>query len=533
MWPRLLLIIVCSISAFAIPRPDTKEQLKALAHLPKIEFGSPLTFSVEAGFVAFPDPGVVQEKLSELRKENKKDGAQGLLFLKMARLQEQVNNRGEALALYYRASELLRKKIEMEPENFPALCGLGETLTALGKFSEAEHHIEKALALDSKKAAGWAALANLEKIRAYRALVTDELFYANSSFLELLSDLLRQKSDTQQIEQTQKYLRRASAHFDKTIELEPAKAEWRIRRAAFTGLKAALERAIFILRGGEAGPRDFNDTIFNEDAFRDLLAASDLGPDPELLAACSIFPLLSTSVRGSASGPRLFKDKMWDFLSEDTRMRLRSDMSALTRLAESSEIRVAATAFEALGSIQYLALQDGSASESSFRQAIAVNPKQERSWDMLMLLLSNRGRVSELLDLCENRAEANPSPRNLVLFAKAAEKGGDLAKAEGAVMLALGANQNDFLANLAMANVLLKRTDADQFLDRIQDALTKADRNLGAHPTYQNMFDLAFTKSIYYAVNDEPDRARRMLKEWLPRARENSEITEALLVLGY
>src|SRR4051812_28940083 len=289
---KLLIAIGCSVTVFAIPRPDTKDQLKRLAHLPRIEFGSPLSFSVEAGFVAFPDSAAVQEKLSRLRKENKKDSSQGMLFLKMARLQERVNNRGEALALYYRASELLRKKIEIEPEDFAGFCALGETLTGLGKFPEAEHYIEKALTLDSRKAAGWAALGNLEKMRAYRALAGDDVLYNNSAFHDNLSDLVRDKSDIQQIEQAEKYLKRAAANFNKAVELEPAESDWLVRRAAFKAFRAAMERAILLLRGRETSTRDFTQSIYNDAALQDLLAAAQTEPDAENIAACAMFPLV-------------------------------------------------------------------------------------------------------------------------------------------------------------------------------------------------------------------------------------------------
>jgi tetratricopeptide (TPR) repeat protein len=534
MWPRIFIVTVLCASTWAIPRPETKEQIKRFARLPKIEFTAPLSFSLEAGFVVLPDQGSVQQRLSELRKENKKDGSEGSIFLKMARLHEQVSNRGEAIALYYKSSELLRKKIEVDPENIRGLCDLGEALTALGKFSEAEHYIEQASRLNPKSAMIWAAQGNLDKVRAYRGLVSDEIFYAHySNFLDALTQLVREGCKPQQIEQAERFLASAAGNLDNAVELDPENPEWLLRRAAFKAFNASLTRAMVLLRGGEATGQSFLQAVFSEEALRDLESAARRSPNATVLGACSMFPIFSCSSDPAAGRPRLFKDRIWDLLSEQKRSQLLENMAGLQKVAESSDEKVAATAFETLGCIQYMALQDEKATEANLRQAIDRNPKQERSWDLLMMLLSNRGRLGELLDLCQDRAEASPSPRNLFLFAKAAERAGEFTKAENALVLALGANQADFLSNLGLANMLMKRADADQFLGKIQDCLTKADRNLGGHPSYQNMLDLAFTKSLYYALSDDLDRARNVLKEWLPRARDNNEITEVLMVLGY
>lgn len=533
MWPRALILLAFSFSTWGIPRPDTKEQVKHFARLPKVEFTAPLTFSVEAGFVVLPDPAAAQRQISELRKENKKDGTEGSLFLQMARLNEQVNNRGEAIALFYRASELLRKRIEIDPTDAVSMCDLAEALSALSKFNEAEHFIQRAAEMTPQSGSVLAAKANLAKIRAFRALVSDEIFYARSSFLDCVAELVREGCKPQQIEQAEKFLGEASAAFDRLVEAEPKKAEWLMRRAGFKAFRASTQRALLLLRGGDTGGQSFLQAIFSEDALSDLEAAARLNPTANILGTCSMFPLLACTSDPSAGHPRLFKDRIWDHLSDEQRARLRANMAELQKLADSADEKLSARAYEILGCVQYLALQDEATSEASLRQAIDRNPKQERAWDLLMLLLSNRGRVSELMDLCQDRAEANPSPRNLFLFAKAAERAGEPSKAESALTLALGANQADFLANLGLANMLIKRPDADDFLGRIQDCLTKADRNLGPHPSYQNMLDLAFTKSLYYALSDDLDRARTVLKEWLPRARENSEINEMLLVLGY
>jgi tetratricopeptide (TPR) repeat protein len=533
MWLRALIITSVSLSVWGIPRPDMKEQVRKFARLPKVELSAPLVYSLEAGFVALADTGSVQEQLSKLRKENKKDGSEGALFLKMARLHEQVNNRGEAVALYFKSAELLRKKAEIESSDVATLCNLSEALTALGRFREAEHYIEKAASLDSTRASVAAARAHLQKLRAYRTLVSDEIFFAYPNFTDSLVTLVREGCKSQQIEQAEKYLSEAGQEFDKAVELEPHNPEWLVRRAAFKSFRASLTRAMVLLRGGESTGQSFLQAIFTDEALGDLEQAASFDPAPALLGTCSMFELCSCTTDISAGRPRLFKDRLWEALSDQKRGKLLQHLERLQKLAESSDEKLAASAHETIGCIQYLALQDQIASESSFRQAIDRNPKQERSWDLLMLLLGNNGRVSELFDLCQDRAEANPSPRNLFLFAKAAERAGDLSKAESALLLAVGANPSDFLANLGLANVLMKRPDADDYLGRIQDSVSRAEKNLGPNPSYQNMLDLALTKSLYYTLSDDVERARLLLKEWLPRARDNSEINEMLMVLGY
>jgi len=101
-----------------------------------------------------------------------------------------------------------------------------------------------------------------------------------------------------------------------------------------------------------------------------------------------------------------------------------------------------------------------------------------------------------------------------------------------ACLAALAVHQNDFLLNLSLAALVLKRENPREHLWRVPTLLAKAEKQLSGAVRSQNALDLALTKSIYLALADKPEEARAALQAFAESGSAPPEVRELLRVLG-
>jgi len=190
-------------------------------------------------------------------------------------------------------------------------------------------------------------------------------------------------------------------------------------------------------------------------------------------------------------------------------------------------------ALAALGTLRFVLQNDLRGATDDLRTAAGLIPDSEQVWETLSLVLHRQKDFTELAAVCEARAMARPTARNKILLAKAHEKLGNQVRALEEAVNAIALNANDFAANLALANLLMRLADDDDFSPRIRQSLVAAERAIRNGGVGSQFVDLALAQSIYHTLAGEEDRARAILKAALAYAKDNPEINAALNAIGY
>src|SRR5687767_8028473 len=117
----VIFILLLSVSTlWGVPRTGNKEQLQRLVRLPRVEFAPAIDFDRTVGFLVYPEASAIAAKAPELSREAKTP-EEAEKSLEAGRLYEIARNHPQALREYSRALNLLRRKVELYPENAEAL----------------------------------------------------------------------------------------------------------------------------------------------------------------------------------------------------------------------------------------------------------------------------------------------------------------------------------------------------------------------------------------------------------------------------
>lgn len=526
------MVFALAVSVYGVARVSSVEELKRLARLPKLQLAPPLEFTRHAGFVIFPDATALQAQAAEIQKDLKTESSPEQL-LELGRIYDQLGNHGLALRFYTRAIDQFRHKTEIDPNNALLQSRLGLALAYVGKFSEALPHMQKGVMLQPEKAECWTAFGIYYRERAWRSLVSDTAIYGNTSFLEALSEFLFMGAEPSELEEAGNFLDSGRDAFEKAARFAPDSSVVFAECGLFRSFESALRAAMESVRNNTPLTRPLRTTLVIPEAVADFQRAAELDPEnPAKLGVAAFLPLFSAIYQ-----EHLDENVLWAAQSPRVPAQHAASVQwAVTRLeslSESENPEIAAAATEMLGCVKLLVFRDSAGGLKSFRAALAVDPERERAWDLLTLELNRRAEFDALLEHCSQRVLASPSVRNYIFLAKAYERTGDFTKAEWIVLSALAANPNDFHANLALANLLLKRPNHTGFLGRVSDCLTKAERHMGPNPTSQNHLDLALTKGLYFALSDQPEKAREILKKAQRSSGNHPDLAAALTAIGY
>jgi tetratricopeptide (TPR) repeat protein len=526
---RLFILFLGALTAFAIPRANNKEQLQKLVRLPRIEFAPPLDFDRVYGFMVFPDRGGLSEKAAELNLEVKKP-EDADKSLQVAALYDLARNHAFALREYLRALELSRRRIEAFPLDSDAQLTLAEALFSLGKFNEAQVELDKASASTGQNYRGSLIQARFHREKSWQLANEPDAPFATSTFVDQLLGIISSGIEPEQVNESKAELELATRAYSRALNLREGDSELLREYAAFNSYKAALLEAFSLLQSNDSNRRHrLLEKLFNDDAIELLLkAAASEKATIETIGASTMAYFFKATGADSRTGP----SRNWSLLSDADQSQLRASLNRLQTLSESENIKTASESSEMLGCLQLTLLVDSRGSERSFRKSLESDKKRIRSWDLLIVCLNLQKADSSLVDACAERAEYESNVRTKTLLAKAYDRAGDSLRAQISALEALSLNSNDFLANLTLATLLMKRDDFQMFKPRTQDCLNKAQRQLGVNVSGQNYVDLALAKAIFYALDDDLEKAKSALSD-VPRSeRDSSEFQELQRLLG-
>jgi tetratricopeptide (TPR) repeat protein len=527
---RCIVLILTVASCAAVPKSSRKHELQRLVPLPRIEFAAPLEFDRNAGFVVFPDANSAAVEAMRVLRPVKGVPDDAVEYLLAARVYQRGKDVPTALRTYARATELFRRKLDIEPEDIAALAGITESLSAFGKFAEALVHLEKALSLGPNDPKVALAAARYYKERAWQTLAGDRGLFSSVGFIDALTDLMASPPDAARRTEGKRLLFLAATALERAAALKPDAAEVSWERSIFLAFRAALEEALFQVQSGEYRSSELRAKLFEISSLADLRKAADSADaTPEMIGAAAFATLYGDLYPRNQADDLLFGG-VWPNLTAETQSVLRKYGIRLEKIALSGQ-RDSAAAAELLGCVRFYLLKDSAGGQRSFRQALSNEPKRHRSWELLVLATASTGDAGQLLEACQSRAASLPGPRSSVMLAKAYDRNGDSTRAEWTALNAASAYPNDFLVNLSLAALLLKRDNAESFLWRVQEAVTKAEKQFGSNFSRQNHIDFVLIKSIYLAMADQTDQARAVLKEFSARGNPPPEIQELTRLL--
>jgi tetratricopeptide (TPR) repeat protein len=521
-----ILLFLAAASAWALPRSSSKDEIRGMARLPKVEFATPLHFDRKAGFVVFPDTAAASAEAAEILGEAKAVPAEAGKYLQAAYRYEANGDYLNGLKYFAWAADLFRRRVESEPGNAQALAGLAESLVSIGRGAEAQAHLEKALGAADNDAAVQASAASVLRERAWQAIVGEQRIFAPAGFMETLAELLRQPPSAPRIAESRQFLSRAAEAMQRAGELAPGHSAVQWQRAAFFSFHAAFAEFLRQLQAGESRIKEVQISLFDRGAMDALSRAAELSQGPGRISAAALASLVGRAPALIGREGSIFQQEIWPRLPRDAQEQMRGMVRRLAEMAAAGSTNAAA-ASEQLGSLQLCVLRDFEGARRSFGQAVARDPKRHRSWELLVLATFMEGETGQLVEICSSRFESLPNARSGALLAKAYDRAGDASRAELVAMTGLAAHPNDFLLNLSLAALLLKRESGDGIW-RVNDLLRKAEKQIGRASTAQNRLDLALAQSIYLALTGRAEEARAVLKPHLSTSSEAQELMALL-----
>ena len=510
--------VISTVVALAVPKGSPKRELQQLVRLPRVEFGTAIEFHRRFGFVAFTDESMATAAAAQLSKKSDSASVDPFVHLESGRIYDQQGDSTGAMRQYSRAIDLLRKRLDVSSEEIRSLAALGEALTALGRYSEAQAVLDRARTSGDMQL--WLARANLYRERAWFAAAGEAQRFANGSFLDQLVALATYPPEPTAVEESKRFLRRAEEAFTRVFEANastPAAEEERLQaRAAFRSFQGAMETAYSQIQNGELRSRSLRNSVVTEQALHDLIAAAEMSDDPATIGASA----LVVSIAGETLAA-------WSSEAGGADVYIRRVGNRLQAMIDERGENASAAA-EFLGCVQLQALKDSRGAERSFRKALQLEPGRHRSWELLTLAAAQQS-PERFVEVAEERAEALPHPRSSVILVKSYERLGNTLRAEWTALTAANVYPNDWLVNLSLAAMLLKDENAEMFLWRVDEALKKAEKALGANPKRQQRVDFVLVKSVFLAMSDQTDEARKLVETTRPLT---PELQEVLRVLG-
>lgn len=523
------------LMALAAPgaTPDVgKEKLRKLAKLPSITLETGWKFDRKRGFIIESTKAQKAAAIADARKSLRGDNSDAGRFFYLGQLCHENKEEANAAAAFSQAVELYRQRAASQPGDGLLLAELGEALAAAGKFDESQSVLREAVRLAPREWKCWAALGQSLDDASLAAMFGQSRL--NSDPESLAAKVFKTKSSSDQLNKSQKLLGEAAVCFEKAVTAAPEEAEAHLRRGLHRCLESFENSAARIIRGDENDDTSPRRSWYPLNALPDFQEASRLEPDSyAAVAGIAIFECHADAAQKGKAG--FGKEFSWSLLSEKTRQSVREMMTRLENLGQSRDPQLASGALEALGMFQGPILRDYRGSAASLRRAVLLDPSREQAWDMLASMLAKTDDHNELLSVCEERARKKDSAHNHLMLAKAYEKLNQWDNAEEQVLTALNLDANDFTANLAMAVLLIKRSQNASVLADADGWLVRAEQFYGKLPDKgrQQSIDLTLDRSIYLALTDNVETARTWVKHILETDQNNDFAREVLAAMAF
>jgi len=510
-------------------------RLRKAALLPTFSTNWGCSFSAIRGYTPFPKSFEGDPELIRLERDLARGGKDPDQALRLARIYDEFENYEKERAAGAKAEKRCLELLKESPDDPVLLTQLGEALDHAGKHEEAEKVLRRATELSPKAFRSWVALGDCLVSRA-----CDVLLYADStanhgfgckdgnekSLVARVRDRVRAEKVTEEDAAKAERLRVESEKcFNEALKVAPAEAEIYLRRAQVRYPWRNIQASVALARAKEV-EEDTADAAISTDLANAVKIRKD---DPGLLAGFLLYGC-SADLQQAASRAQAGSAEYWDALSQESRNRIDNTIDRMKRFVEEKNTQNAADGCETLAILYMVKLERKQAAQY-WRRAVRLDPTRQRAWDRLWGLMATNGEFKELVESCQERAKEVDDAHTRFVMAKAYERLSQMDDAEKQIRLGLKQDPSDFLCNLALAALLLRKANSAAAMGRAREQLDRVEKLPQANLSPTSRRDLEVLRALHWAISGEPDRAREVLRRILKEEEDHRLASAALEAL--
>ncbi|EEF58091.1 tetratricopeptide repeat protein [Pedosphaera parvula] len=505
-----------------------KDKLRRLVKLPGIAFQADWTFDPERGFTIGLPHEDLSPQIDNLRKDLKGDVSDAQRYYQLGRLYSESGDYTSAEESWAKAVELYRKTIEQQSDNSEFLLEFGKSLNNIGRREEAESVLRRATRVGSTDWKCWVTLGRFLDAQARSELTESSRNIRKRTASESF------KPSYNKVSHSQRCLDEAAGCFEKAVTIAPDEADVYFRRAMHHSLENYVLSEIQRFTGAQQDNSDPLTKCFTQKSLSDLQRSRDLSPkDPKRILGVVLFEMYM------AKDGKIKRDdeSAWSSLPDKTQLSIRDAMTRLENMAQDPDEHVVAGALEALGILQGPILRDYCCSVSSLQRAVSLDPNRDQAWETLSSMLIKSQNYPELLTVCQDRLKFKDTAHTRMLLAKACEKMKLWTDAEEHTLAAVKDSPNDYGATLSIAALLLRRMQDANVSAEVNGWLGRAESLLNTMPeqqkSRQQVIELALDRTIFFALNDDLQTARKWVNMVKEKDNDNDIAQEIIAAMQY
>ena len=530
-------VVLSQACAVLAGEPDTQKMREAI-RLPRPIFGAGFRFDPDSGQllpVGIEEPDLGPE-IAELRKGLKGDISDAPRYFALGELYQRQGDWDKCKSAYERASELYSQQIKAKPEDGRARYNLACALAQTGNVEEAEPHLRKAIELNDRDWESWLELgAVLYRRGSVQMLggpnaIEEKTRGKSGTEVEILAQLASTRQiGSEDAKRATKILDEAHACMDRAVRAAPDEPKTYTSRAASRVLRNDFQP---ILDGVNGFHVNRPIQLVYQAVVEDFQEASKRCPGDYRLIAGTI--IWETTCYGSAlkTPADLAKMPLIEHFTEQEQRSLTGALKRLENCTRCNDEKAAAAAFEALAWLDFMLRTDEKTAVERFKRALELDPTRAVAWSGLFALYIRTERYKEAIELGKSGLMNLDTAQRRLLLAKAYDYLNEFDQAEEHVRVALKQAPKNYLANLNMAAVLLKRAKDKESLAEVKKYL---DRGGELMPSTAQAFeerDYKFLRGLYLAISGEHEGARALFQEVLKTDGEDQEAKDALRALA-
>ncbi len=529
---NLLLAILCmaAMALQAATTPRGGDRLRELVVFPEFNLAVNYGMTFQGTDCVIQDNTPVEVLVKQLRAEIKQHPDNAESLVRLGYLLDQGGETNESRVCFRQAEQLACKRTAANPQNGPAWTVLGKALWGLDQKTEAENAYRRAVLVSSNDWHCWVGLGN---------------FLAGANFSEMFPKNLRQEAWTSMVmpqsaimdyrppaealRAAERSLAEAGQCFARAIALAPQESEVFFQYAGYQSTAGGQNYFFRHVRDNEAidPGRIFLSSFLSQGTLTNLEKAAELdSKNYELTALWTYLTWMQALVAAKSTDVLTM-----DMLPDKTRRSIRTAMTRLENLSGSPDKKVAAGAWESHGVLN-ITFGNKPAAIADFRQAVALDPTREGSWDLLLVMMRGSASFEELETVCRARVAFEDSARNRLLLTKVYTMEKKWIEADKQTRMAGEMETNNIIPPLFLAAIELKQSTQTNYLAEAGDHLQQAGDLLEKMPASAEQTkrwrECTLNAAIYNGLIDQPDTAKAWVKE-LFEAFPDDETAKAIL----
>ena len=500
-----IVAMICLMAQAALgdSPPHGKERLRELAVFPSITLQSGYEYKSGWNGVWLGNEVSLPADLKEIRKQLNEKPNDIDLKLQLRFLLEHNHQTNDARICNLEVEQLCRKRLETKAEDGWVMVQLSQTLENLDKPSEAESYLRKSVVLSSNDWRGWSQLGIHLAINAKEKLLPSADRSRNYPLGREMEAITTFHASPEEMKQSEELQHEAEQCMGKAEALGKNESLFWQKRFEYSGCVAQCNLFRKHQRGEPAkNPSTECVGALSKSFVDDLRRAASLRPDDAKLIGLAEYAVCTAAIAEAYQNGKTSADGT-GILTDAVRKSVREAASRLENLYPKLDKTNEAAALEYHGMLVALVLAGGndlSPVISDFRRAVALDPKREQAWDMLIGLSFKSASPEELEQLCESRIKANPTVRNHLILAKylVTEKKWNRANEEAKSALKLEPENLD--AGIMLAALSIRSEPIDRLPENLPMFLFKINERAQKLPEGNERNALTRASSLNWAI---------------------------------